>query len=477
MSSLRDRLRRQLGDPASLRSTPKPEPEPEPEAPRERPSVKSRLERMMQRDGAGKQTILRTGRRRETLSAADGGASLGTTFVAPRRPPRADPARPPTDPPEVPQELRGDAGGAWFFGHAAFAPGHVHGRIGLDRVLEVDGHGALLLSGDARLAGFDPCKALFFDLETTGLMGGGGNLAFIVGVATVEPDGQVDLMQFLLREPADEPALLEAVRPLIEQAETLVSFNGKSFDRHVLADRFVMNRMDPDPVLETPHLDLIHPARRLYRGTGRGCSLGQLEERCLRVFRQDDLPGSEAPAAWFAWLRTGDRSAVERVLDHNALDLLSLVALCAHLDRCVRAPGAALPEPAALAAAGRLLIERGAEDRGEQVLQILIRGDALDPVVYGSLHVLAEHYRRCGRYEDALPLWSCMRRAAGASDLRPWVAEAIALEHRLGRTTDALRLVDELLDQLATLGSSAAVLPPELDALQHRRDRLARKAG
>lgn len=475
MSSLRDRLRRQLGDPASLK---KPEPVPEEPAAPDPRSVTARLHRMLERGGTGRQAILRAGRRREALSAADGGATLGTPrFEPPRGPRRTDPARPPTSPPEVPRELRGDAGGAWFFGQARFGPGHLHGRVPLDRVLAVDGHGALLLSGDAALTEFDPCKAVFFDLETTGLMGGGGNLAFIVGVATVDPDGAVDLMQFTLREPADEPALLEAVRPLIEDAEVLVSFNGKSFDRHVLADRFVMNRMDPDPVLETPHLDLIHPARRLYKASRRGCGLGQLEERCLGVFREDDLPGSEAPAAWFAWLRTGDRKAVERVLDHNALDLLSLVALCAHLDRCVRAPGAALPEPSALAAAGRLLIERGAEERGEQVLQLLARGDALDPVVYGSLHVLADHYRRQGRHDEALPLWRRMRQAAGTADLRPWVAEAIALEHRLAKTDEALTLVDELLSKLDLLGSAAIVGDEELEALRHRRQRLARKAG
>ncbi len=407
---------------------------------------------------------------------AAGGASLGSPrFQPPRTPPRTDPRRPPTDPPVVPQELRGDAHGAWFFGQTSLEPGHLHGRVALDRVLEVDGHGALLLSGDAALAGFDPTTALFFDLETTGLMGGGGNLAFIVGVATVRSDGTVDLMQFLLREPGDEPALLAAVMPLIEQAEVLVSFNGKSFDRHVLADRFVMNRMNPDPVLDKPHLDLIHPARRLFKGAMRSCSLGRLEERRLGVFRQDDLPGSEAPAAWFAWLRTGDRSAVLRVLDHNALDLLSLVALCADLDRCVRAPGAALPEPAALAAAGRMLIERGAAERGEQVLQILIRGDGLDPIVYGSLNVLAEHYRKLGRHADALPLWTRMRQAAGTADLRPWLCEVIALEHRLDRKNEALHLVDDLLARLDGAGSSSVVTPDDVASLQRRRARLLRK--
>lgn len=385
-----------------------------------------------------------------------------------------DPARPPTHPPVLERELRGDAGGAWFHCTARLCADQRHGTYALGRALEVDAAAAVLLSGDPALVGFDPRRAVFFDLETTGLMGGGGNLAFIVGVATVSDDG-VDLTQYVLREPGDEAALLEGLLPTLEAATALVSFNGKSFDRHVLADRFVMNRMDPSVVLDTPHLDLIHPARRLYRSTLSSCGLGRLEEARLGVFREHDLPGSEAPAAWFAWLRTGDASAIRRVQDHNALDLLSLVTLSAHLARCVRAPGAALADPAALAQAGRLLLERGEGERGEEVLGMLARGDAGDPVVYGAMHHLAEHYRREGRYADALPLWERMRTAAGANDLYPWRAAAIALEHRVGRQGDALSLVESALDALARGEGFAG--RDELAALLARRERLRRKVS
>ncbi len=482
MSSLHERLRRHLGEPSTLRpadpseAAAVAEPTTTPATPDEG-SVGRRLSRMFDQSPAARHTILGTGRRRPEPSEVDGDAtrSGAHAFAPPTSPPPTDPRRPPTPPPVVPQELQGDARRAWLFGHTVLPAGHRHGSVALDRVLDVDGHGALLLSGDPTLTAFDPTRALFFDLETTGLMGGGGNLAFIVGVASIDARGEVDLMQFQLREPGDEPAMLQAVLPLIEQADFLVSFNGKSFDRHVLADRFVMNRMDPDPVLDTPHLDLIHPARRLFKGSLSSCSLGRLEERRLSVFRQDDLPGSEAPAAWFAWLRTGDSAPVRRVLDHNALDLLSLIALCADLDRCVRAPGAALPDPAALAAAGRLLIERGAADRGEHILQLLICGDAADPVVYGSLHVLAEHYRKQERHAEALPLWTRMRQAAGTADLRPWLCEVIALEHRLGRAGDALGLVGELLARLDR-GSQVSVVPTgDMNALHRRRERLERK--
>ncbi len=481
MSALRERLRRQLGAPTEspqrreeLARPPAPA-TPELSTPEPR-SVGERLERMFRRRSAPAQSVRRAGQKREVVAAEEGGVALGShRFAPPSRPPRTDPSRPTTHPPVLERELRGDAGGAWFHCAARLEAGHRHGRVVLDHVLDVGGQGAVVLSGDPDLSGFDPTRALFFDLETTGLMGGGGNLAFIVGVAQVDATGAVDLVQYLLREPGDEPALLEGLAPLLRSCQALVSFNGKSFDRHVLADRFVMNRMDPSPALQAPHLDLIHPARRLYRTSLPSCSLGALEESCLGVFREHDLPGSEAPAAWFAWLRTGDASAVARVQDHNALDLLSLVALTAHLDRCVRAPGAALPEPAALAQAGRLLVERGEEERGEQVLGILARGDAADPVVYGALHVLGEHLRRAGRTAEALPLWERMRAAAGVHDLHPWVAAAIALEHRLGRPDEAMALVDRALADLQASG--AFVAPEERTALERRRERLAARCG
>ncbi len=487
MSLLRERLRRQFGGHKGKAAQKEVHQEPaegETEeclaannlpAESQEPSVGDRLRGMFAKSRSARQTILRTGRGRAYEATAAEDIRLGRTpRFKPPRPPRADPARPPTYPPVLDRELRGDSAGAWFHCTSRLPAGHLHGVVALERVLEADGSGAVVLSGDPDLSSFDPTRALFFDLETTGLMGGGGNLAFIVGLATVDPAGTVDLVQFLLREPGDEAALLEAVRPYFEQAETLVSFNGKSFDRHVLADRFVMNRMSPQVVLDVPHLDLIHPARRLYRGTLGNCGLGSLEEACLSVFRLDDLPGSEAPAAWFTWLRTGDPSAVRRVQDHNALDVLSLVALTSHLDRCVRAPDTALLEPVSLAQAGRLLLERGEPERGEEVLRLLAQGDASDPTVYGALHHLGKHLRRTERWTEALSLWERMREAAGAEDLHPWKAAAIALEHRLGDPAAALRLVEGLLERLGA-GEGFAT-QKELDELLHRRERLCRRA-
>jgi hypothetical protein len=165
---------------------------------------------------------------------------------------------------------------------------------------------------------------------------------------------------------------------------------------------------------------------------------------------------------------------VEPVLDHNTLDLLTLLTLSAHLVRAVRSPGARLLHPSSLAAAGRLLIERGDAARGEALLRSLAAGsnDDADPVVYGCLHLLSEHLRRTHRHAEAVGLWGRMRRVAGLSDLRPWTAEAIALEHRLDNVPAALALVECLLEDA---GDAGRLWRDEVQAFEKRRARLRRK--
>lgn len=443
MSVLKDRLRRQIGDPR--RAPPEPEAAP--------PPVSETLQRLRR--------LHRSGR---------SGTPVERHQVAPPFR-RTDPQRPVCDPPAVVRTEVRRAGTACVHGLHTYAADHLHGAIRVGDVLRLDGPAAVLLSGDADLAAFDPTEALFFDLETTGLLGGSGNLAFLSGAIEVHADGSATLHQFMLRDPSEEAAALTLFVELLDRKRYLVSFNGKSFDRNVLADRFTMNRMDPDRVLAMPHLDLLHPSRRLFAKALGGSSLSVLEEKRLGVHRPaDEVRGAQVPELWFEFLRSGEQQVLAPVLDHNAIDLVSLLTLGAHLVACVQAPGAKLPEPRALVAAARLLLERGEAERGEEVLRMLVRDRADDPVAYGAHGVLAEHLRRAGRHAEALTLWRQMMRSAGAADLDPWVCAAIALEWRLDRPADALDLVEDLLDRLSTRR-----FVPELPELHRRRDRLRRR--
>jgi uncharacterized protein len=477
MSSLRDRLRRQLGEPTkpSLEDDDPDELDETPEPPPPR-NVGQRLHRLM-RARSTRDAFARTAQEQVQIEAADRRAARrqAATEGLKRTVQRTDPKRPVTRPPKLPQREITNSVGSFLRGELHLDPEHMHGDLPLHRALEVDGAAAVLLSGDAALAGFDPTRALFFDLETTGLMGGSGNLAFLTGTLRVHPDGSSTITQYLLRHPGEEGAALHEIERELEDCEWLVSFNGKSFDRNVLADRFTMNRRPPDRVLELPHLDLLHPARRLFARTMQRCNLGSLEAMKLGVHRDEleEISGAEVPERWFTYLREDKPELLTPVLDHNALDLLTLATLAAHLEACVRAPGSAIPEPGALLGAAKLLLDRGEPERGEEVLQMVARGQASDPVVYGALSLLGTHLRRSDRHAEAMPLWQRMRDAAGGSDPEPWRRAAIALEWQLGEPATALHLVDEFLALVD--GATAAALAPELEAMRRRRERLRTK--
>ena len=166
---------------------------------------------------------------------------------------------------------------------------------------------------------------LAFDTETTGLAGGTGTRAFMIGAADWR-DGGLRIRQLCITRLAAEEAMLRAFAGWLEPETVLVSYNGKSYDRPLLSTRYRLARL-PDPVFERRHVDLLHPVRRRYRGVWANCRLATAERELLGVLREDDLPGAEAPGAWLAYLRGGSASKLRRVGLHNAQDLRSLCGL------------------------------------------------------------------------------------------------------------------------------------------------------
>jgi len=194
-------------------------------------------------------------------------------------------------------------------------------------------------------APMSPESLLYLDTETTGLAGGTGTVAFMVGLAWME-NGALRVVQWLLGAFAAEGALVAQVSDRIARAGVIVSFNGKSFDMPLLKARARLLGADL-PADGRVHLDLLHVTRRLLQCGWPDCRLRTAEARALRLERTDDLPGAEAPAAWRRWLERGDASPLGRVADHNRADLLALVALLALLERPTarEAPLLQLPAP------------------------------------------------------------------------------------------------------------------------------------
>lgn len=205
---------------------------------------------------------------------------------------------------------------------------HFHGHTAL---ASIDAASHTRLAEHARdktLTALDPRTCVFLDIETTGLSGGAGTKSFLVALGTLR-GASFELWQGFLREPSEERALLHECAERIHASRGVISFFGKSFDRHRLEDKMRVHRIAP-PFTARPHLDLYWPCRRAYRAQLPNCKLATLERALCGVERPHDLPGSFAPEAWFDFLAQRPH-LLEQVFQHNRDDVLSLVALCAHL--------------------------------------------------------------------------------------------------------------------------------------------------
>jgi len=193
---------------------------------------------------------------------------------------------------------------------------------------------------------------VFLDTETTGLMGGTGTYVFLLGTAFIR-DGELVLRQHLLHDLGAEAAFVSALREELAPFRACASYNGKCFDLPLLRTRFVM-ALRSDLTVDESHLDLLHPARRLWRDRYGSTSLRQLEDSVLDVVREDDIPGALIPERYFRWLALREPRLIKPILDHNARDIVSLVRITDRIAQAVidaRAGRAPDHAPAAFALA------------------------------------------------------------------------------------------------------------------------------
>lgn len=285
---LRSKLKRSLGDAAAPTPTPTPRAAPV-------------------RSGAGLRAYLE--RRRDRL------------------------AGPPREPVELPPgEERSNELGSFFVRSLRYSWDELHGWFPLGSVADTHWPAVSVLAKDEAFAHASLDQCLFLDTETTGLSGGAGTTVFLTGLGFADGDAFV-VEQIFLRSFAEEPAALAHIAARLGERPLQVTFVGKSFDRHRLRNRMVLHRIESG-VMDPRHLDLYYLARRAFGAELPDCRLRTVEEQRLGLRRHDDLPGAEAPQAWIDWLhdRTGP---VDRVLEHNRLDVLSLVTLLGLIGRSV----------------------------------------------------------------------------------------------------------------------------------------------
>lgn len=175
-----------------------------------------------------------------------------------------------------------------------------------------------------------PCDLLFFDTETTGLAGGTGTRAFMIGAADWYRDSTrgegLRVRQLLMSTMGAESAMLDVFAGWLSASTVLSSYNGRSYDSPLLKTRYRLARRG-DPISALDHVDLLYPTRRRYRGTWENCRLATIERNLLQIAREDDLPGSEAPSAWLGYLRGGSARNLRRVGEHNHQDVVTLAQL------------------------------------------------------------------------------------------------------------------------------------------------------
>lgn len=323
---------------------------------------------------------------------------------------------------------------------------------------------------DGAIPHANPMRWAFLDTETTGLAGGTGTYAFLIGVGSIDATG-FRLRQFFMRDYGEEVSLLHRLAEYLAPFEVLVTYNGKAYDQPLLETRFRMARAR-HPFDRMTHLDLLFGARRLWKLRLESCRLVDLENRILGVEREGDLPGELIPYCYFEFLRTQRAFKLVPIFHHNAIDILSLACLTAIVPFAFRAPEeAALGHGADWIGLARWLSQAG---RGEEALRLLRRAVEMglpDHLLFRTLWDIAALERRAGREDAALGVVTEL--ASSRNPYRARALEALAkhYEHRernyamaLEMTRSALALEDgpELRRREARLKTRVARIQGDL---------------
>jgi len=358
--------------------------------------------------------------------------------------------------------------------------GHLHGRYALG---DLAGRHGRLNRVSRRFAGIKPVASvrdlLFFDTETTGLGVGAGNVPFMIGLGFFE-EREFVVQQLFVRDPGEEMAMLGHLRQLVERFTHLVTYNGKSFDWPVLANRFVLHRI-PFAGSRLEHLDLLYISRNLWRNSLESCRLSRVEEERLGIVREDDVPGYLAPVLYFQYLSDGDIAQMESVFRHNETDVLTLVTLAAHLGAVLNGDADwDRMEAEDLYRTGLWLLDAELPDLAERPFAALL--DRPEESA-GYAARLATAYKRMRRYDKAVPLWE---QAAGLvppgawlpvteQSLEPFVELAIYHEHHSRQPDKALRWTEEALNRVERLLSLHARVHGNADKARRWKAELDRR--
>jgi len=328
------------------------------------------------------------------------------------------------------------------------------------------------LDGLARVAleelpQFDFARTLFLDTETTGLSGGTGTYAFLVGTGRFTERGFV-VKQFLMRDYNEELPLLYCLEEELQKTDTIISFNGKAFDIPLLRTRFALTRLPFHGVDGHGQVDLLHLSRRLWKDKLESCSLLSLEVHILGLARLHDIPGSEIPQRYFQFLQTGSGFLLKDILEHNVYDIVSMAVLVGEINT----RGLCSPEdctcPLEAEALAMIHAHRG---QLEAALCYIDQARALAHSKEQHIRLLrtaALLNKRLRRYDTAAALWQRLL-DLDDDDLLAYEELAKHYEHRLKDFSAAGRITRR------ALAVALRIRSPKVPELEHRLRRLTKR--
>jgi uncharacterized protein YprB with RNaseH-like and TPR domain len=347
-----------------------------------------------------------------------------------------------------------------------------YGRIKIASGLEISGEVLACLSQDEAFKDLDLSTALFIDLETTGLSGGSGVIPFNVGMGYYRDDKFV-VGQYFLGEMAEEERMIHELAEFFKEMDfqSVVTYNGKSFDIPLLETRFILHRQ-PFTLSELPHLDFLFPARRLWSHKYESCRLFHLALHVVQTGRTEDIPSAEVPWRYFQYLQTGNYNLIEPILYHNQEDILSLLGLVvigAHIFN--EDPELCMGDAMDFYGAGKVMANAGDLEKSVQFFQKALDGNLTDEVTVETKKRLSAHFKKHQDWEKAVPIWEEMTSSAVVTPAQLFSFRELAMhfEHKLKNLEEAKRIAEE-----GFVLSTGVSTYYEKD-FSHRLDRLRRK--
>lgn len=353
--------------------------------------------------------------------------------------------------------------GEHFQTEKVFASHKQHGSADIGALCELPAD-SLDALGESEIRASAPGSWAFLDTETTGLAGGSGTYAFLIGVGRITAEGFA-VRQYFMRDYAEERSVLLAVEQHLAEFEVLITYNGRSYDQPLLETRYRMNRQK-HPFGRLGHLDLLYGARRLWKLSLESCRLMQLEQEILGVYREGDLPGELIPYVYFEYLRSEEANRLVPVFHHNAMDILTLACLTAIVPAAFRTTDAealsrvGVRRGAELAGIGQWLLAAGEREKSLEMFKRAVDAGLPDRLLFRALWDIAGLEKRLGRPFEAVRIW--IELAECRNEYRAAALEQLAKYYEHEERNYVLAL--DFTEQALRFGDSAG--------LAHRKRRL-----